>query len=156
MEKQFEQNNWNMVSEVELIYKSRVKASQRPQLKRIDTVSEFLRQNWDENKMELVEQFKVLCMSRTNRVLALFDMSTGGVSGTVADPKIIFMAALKLNAHHLVIAHNHPSGNSEPSSNDIALTKKIRVAAELLDMYLLDHIILTAEGYYSFANEGLL
>ncbi len=156
METELTTQNWNMVSEVELVYKSKVKSSQRPHLKSVSDVADFLKQNWDENKIELLEQFKVVFLNRNHRVLGIFELSSGGVSGTVADPKLIFMAALKLNACTLIISHNHPSGNLTPSETDKKLTQRIKEAAILLDMHLLDHIILTNEGYFSFANDGLL
>lgn len=156
MEKELINHDWNMVSEVELVYKSKVKASDRPQLKKVIDVAEFLKQNWDQNRIELLEQFKVILLNRNHRVLGIYEASSGGVAGTVADPKLIFIAALKMNASNLIIAHNHPSGNLEPSEADKRLTQKIKEAAIFLDMRLLDHIIITAEGYYSFADEGLL
>ncbi len=156
MEKEITTQDWNMVSEVELVYKSRVKASLRPQLKKVSDVYEFLKQNWDENKIELFEQFKVILLNKNYKVLGIYEASSGGVSGTVADPKLIFMTALKMNACNLIISHNHPSGNTEPSEADKRLTNKIKDGALLLDMHLMDHIILTAENYFSFANEGLL
>lgn len=156
MKKELMQSDWNMVSEIELVYRSKVKPSQRPQLKRVVDVFELLKQNWDANKIELVEQFKVILMNRNQRVLGIYEASTGGVSGTVADPKLIFIAALKMNACNLIVAHNHPSGNLEPGEADKRVTQKIKEGANLLDMKLLDHIIITAEGCYSFADEGLL
>lgn len=156
MEKKLMLQNWNMVSEVELVYKSKVKASDRPQLNRGSEVGKFLKQNWDLNRIELQEQFKVILMNRNHRVLGLYEASSGGMFGTVADPKLIFIAALKINACNLIIAHNHPSGNLTPSEADKKLTQRIKYGADLLDMRLLDHIIITTEGYYSFADEGLL
>lgn len=156
MEKELLQIDWNKVCEVELIYKSKVKPSERPQLKRVADVVTFLQHNWDQNRIELLEQFKVILMNRNHRVLGIYEASTGGVSGTVADPKLIFMAALKTNASTLIIAHNHPSGNTDPSEADKRLTQKIKEAANLLDMQLLDHIIITTENFFSFADEGLL
>lgn len=156
MEHVKETTDWNMVSEVELIYKSKVKASQRPQVKSVASVHEFLRANWDENKIELVEQFKVVLLNRAYRVLGFFETSTGGPTGTVADPKMIFTAALKMNANSIILAHNHPSGNLDPSNADKQLTEKIKNAGQLLDIKVIDHMILTSESYYSFADEGLL
>lgn len=156
MEQVKESIDWNMVSEVELIYKSKVKASQRPQVKTVAAVHEFLKANWDENKIELVEQFKVVLLNRAYRVLGLFETSSGGPTGTVADPKMIFTAALKMNANSIILAHNHPSGNLEPSKADIQMTDKIKNAGLFLDIKVIDHMILTSESYYSFADEGLL
>jgi DNA repair protein RadC len=83
---------------------------------------------WDDNKIELVEQFKVLLLNRANKVLGICNISTGGVSGTVADPKIIFIAVLKANCCAVIISHNHPSGNLKPSRQDEELTQKLSKA----------------------------
>ena len=116
----------------------------------------MLLENWDSTKIEFVEQFKVMMMNRANKVLGIFEVSTGGVSGTVADPKLIFAAAIKANACGIILAHNHPSGTTQPSQSDIALTRKIKEGGKLLDVQLLDHIIVTLEGQYSFADEGMI
>ncbi|MEP6467784.1 MAG: JAB domain-containing protein [Parafilimonas sp.] len=71
----------------------------------------MLNQNWDENKIEFVEQFKVLFLNRANKVLGIYQLSTGSVSGTVGNPKLVFVAALKVNASNIILCHNHPSGN---------------------------------------------
>ncbi|MGI8637285.1 MAG: JAB domain-containing protein [Segetibacter sp.] len=144
------------VAEVELISKSKVKASKRPKITCAKDAYKILLETWNENKMEFVERFKVLFLNRDNRVLGIFEVSAGGVSGTVADPKVIFVAALKANCSSIVICHNHPSGNLTPSKQDEALTKKIKEAGLFLDLHLLDHLIISSEGYYSFADEGLL
>lgn len=147
---------WMIASEVELIYKSKVKASERPRIHSSRDAYNVLLKVWDENKIEFVEQFKVLLLNRANNVLGVYEVSTGGVSGTVADPKVIFIAALKANASSLVLSHNHPSGNLKPSRQDEELTRKIKEAGYLLDIKVLDHIIITSETYYSFADEGVL
>lgn len=142
------------VAEIELIYKTRVKASQRPKVSSSKEVYQILLQSWDENKIEFVEQFKILLLNRGGRILGIYEVSSGGVSGTVADPKLIFSAALKANASSLILSHNHPSGNTRPSDADRQLTRRIKMAGELLDISVLDHIIVTTEGYCSFADEG--
>lgn len=142
------------IAEIELVYRTSVKASQRPLVTSSEEVYQILRQCWDENKIEFVEQFKVLLLNRAGRALGIFEVSTGGVSGTVADPKLIFSAALKANASSLILAHNHPSGNTVPSASDRALTKKIKEAGEVLEIAVLDHVIVTTEGYRSLADEG--
>jgi len=144
------------VAEVELIYKSKVKASERPQIVSSKDAYNILMELWDENKVEFVEQFKVLFLNRANKVIGAYDVSSGGITGTVADPKIIFVAALKANCTGIVISHNHPSGNLKPSRQDEELTQKIKQAGQLLDLTLLDHLIVTLEGYFSFADEGLV
>lgn len=142
------------VAEIELIYKTRVKASQRPKVSSSKEVYQILLKSWDENKIEFVEQFKILLLNRGGRILGIYEVSSGGVSGTVADPKLIFSAALKANASSLILSHNHPSGNTRPSDADRQLTRRIKMAGELLDISVLDHIIVTTEGYCSFADEG--
>ncbi|MEO6134693.1 MAG: JAB domain-containing protein, partial [Ginsengibacter sp.] len=86
----------------------------------------------------------------------IYELSSGGISGTVADPKLVFMAALKSNACCLILSHNHPSGNLKPSHADEALTRKIAEAGKLFDIQVIDHVIVTSEGYFSFADEGLM
>ena len=97
-----------------------------------------------------------MLLNRANRVLGIIEISTGGISGTVADPKLVFTAALKSAASSIVLAHNHPSGNLSPSQADINLTRKLKSAGESLDIAVVDHIILTSESYFSFADEGLI
>lgn len=144
------------VAEIQLSYKSNVKASLRPKINNSRDAYEVFISNWDDTKIEFVEQFKVMLTNRANKVLGIFEVSTGGVSGTVADPKLIFAAAIKANACGILLAHNHPSGTTQPSQADIVLTKKIKEGGKLLDVQLLDHIIVTPEGHFSFADEGLI
>ena len=154
-----ERNNtpvWMIASEVELIYKSKIKASERPTIQTSKDAYQVLLQRWDEGKIEYVEQFAILLLNGANKVLGVYKVSSGGVTGTVADPKQIFTAALKANACGLVLSHNHPSGNLKPSRQDEQLTSKIKEAGSFLDIKVLDHLIVTSETYYSFADEGLL
>jgi DNA repair protein RadC len=144
------------VSEIQLSYKSKVKASLRPRISRSKDVEEVLRKYWNDDTLELYEQFKILLLNRTNKVIGIFEVSSGGLAGTVADPKLIFGCALKAAASGIILAHNHPSGALQPSHADIELTKKLSNAGKLLEIQVLDHIILTSEAYYSFADEGLL
>ena len=146
----------NTVAEIELVYKSKVKPSERPRITSTKEAYQILLQTWDANKIEFVEQFKVVLMNRAHRVLGIYELSSGGIAGTVADPKLVFMAALKSNACCLILSHNHPSGNLKPSQADKALTRKISEAGKLLDIQVIDHVIVTNEGYYSFADEGLM
>ena len=156
MDKKALQEMLSRVAEVELVYRSRVKASQRPVITSSADAYHIFKEIWDEGKLELAEQFKVLFLNRANAVLSVYNLSSGGITGTVADPRLIFTAALRLNAVSLVLAHNHPSGSLKPSRQDEELTMKIKEAGKLLDIKILDHIILTEESYYSFADEGLL
>ena len=144
----------HQVAEIQLTYRSNVKPSQRPKVNSSKDAFEIFSQSWDPNKIELMEQFKVMLLNRANKVLGIFDLSTGGVSGTVADPKLIFAAAIKANATSVILAHNHPSGNLKPSESDINLTLKVKEGGKLLEIAVLDHIIVTTEGHFSFADEG--
>lgn len=102
------------------------------------------------------EVFAVVYLNRANKVRHLEVISEGGITGTVADPRIILRKALEHEAVSLVLCHNHPSGNLRPSRADEQLTSKIKQAAAYLDISVLDHIIVSEEGYYSFADEGIL
>lgn len=144
------------VAEIEVSYRPKFKASERPRITcSKDSYNIFINQ-WDHNKMQLQEQFKVMLLSRGNRVLGVMDVSTGGFAGTIADPKLIFAIALKVAASSIILAHNHPSSTLKPSQADINLTRKLKDGGTLLDISVLDHLILTADGYLSFADEGLL
>lgn len=144
------------VAEIELVYKSKVKASERPKINSSKDAYDIFLQSWSDTKIEFVEQFKILLLNRGNKVLAVYEVSTGGVTGTVADPRLIFAAALKANACAIILAHNHPSSNLKPSQADEQLTCKIKEGGRYLDIQILDHLIVCSEGYYSMADEGLL
>lgn len=156
MEKKMDSSAWNMVSEVELIYKSKVKASERPFIKCSSDIEKILRNFYDENTIELLESFYVMYLNRSYRVLGIYKVSAGGITGTIADPRLIMAMALKLASCYLVLSHCHPSGNLQPSSADILITEKIKLVASLFDMKVLDHVILTSNEYLSFSDEGLL
>jgi DNA repair protein RadC len=102
------------------------------------------------------EEFWIILLNRANRVIKKVQISQGGVAGTVADPKIIFKVALEELCSGIILAHNHPSGNLTASQADIELTKKLKAGAKLLEMQVLDHIIIGAQKYFSFADEGLI
>jgi DNA repair protein RadC len=102
------------------------------------------------------EYFYMLCLDRASQVLGFFQVSVGGLNGTIADIRIIFQTAIKANASGIIISHNHPSGNLQPSEADKALTNKIVEAGKLMDISILDHLILSNDGYFSFADEGLV
>lgn len=144
------------VAEIELVYRSKVKASERVKITSSRDVFQVLKRLWQEETVELREEFKVLFLNRANRVLGAYHLSSGGVCGTVVDPKLVFAAALRANACGVIVAHNHPSGNLQPSQADIDLTRKLKEAGRVLEIQLLDHLIYTVEGYYSMADEGLL
>jgi DNA repair protein RadC len=102
------------------------------------------------------EVFAVVYLNRANKINHFEIISEGGITGTVADPRIILKKALEHDAVSLVLSHNHPSGNLRPSRQDQELTNKIKEASNYFDIKVLDHIIVSEEGYYSFADEGML
>ncbi len=102
------------------------------------------------------EEFWVLLLNRANRVIGREQISIGGTSGTVVDAKVIFRKALEGQASALILVHNHPSGNLRPSQADIDITKKLRIGGKSLDISILDHLIISDRGYFSFADEGIL
>ena len=102
------------------------------------------------------EEFWVLMLNRGNQVLKRVQVSLGGVSGTVVDAKIIFKKALEIPASAIILCHNHPSGNLRPSQADIEITNKVKKGGELIDINVLDHLIVSERGYFSFADEGML
>jgi DNA repair protein RadC len=109
------------------------------------------------NTFALQERFIAMYMNRANRVIGIFDMAQGGITSTIVDIRLLISVALKTAATGIILCHNHPSGNLQPSSNDIVLTKKIKEACRYFDISILDHIIIASEEqYYSFADEGEL
>ncbi len=144
------------VAEITLSYYPDINIRDCQKINSSQDAERLFRENWNDAQIGFVEEFKIMLLNRTNRVLGLSSISKGGVSGTVADPKIIFGLALKAVASGLIVAHNHPSGNLKPSQADLVLTNKLKEAGHLLDIALLDHIILTPDSYTSLADEGYL
>lgn len=102
------------------------------------------------------EEFWILLLNRSNKIIDKIRISSGGITGTIADIRIILKEAIMKNSTGIIVCHNHPSGNIKPSSSDIDLTKKIKSAAEIMDISVLDHIIVAENSFYSFADEGIL
>ena len=145
-----------IVSEVELIYKTNIKPSERIKIEDSKKVYEVLKTVYDYNKIEHKESFYAMYLNRATKILAVILISEGGTSACLVDVKLIFQAALKLNASGIILSHNHPSGQLQPSSADIQITNKVKEAAKLLEMQVIEHIIVTPEDdkYYSFADNG--
>jgi DNA repair protein RadC len=142
------------LSEIKLSYSAKIPVSKRARITKSHDAYALFKENWNMDTIELLEEFKVMMLNRANDVIGIWKVSQGGTSGTVVDAKLVFAAALKCNASSIILAHNHPSGNTKPSLADIDLTRKLKAGGELLDISVLDHLILTIEGYYSFADEG--
>ena len=147
-------NPLNEVAEIKVSYSTN--NSSKIKITSVNKAFELLLSCWDMETIELQEEFKVLLLNRSNEVLGIYPLSKGGITGTVVDSRLIFAVALKCNATGIIICHNHPSGKLLPSEADIILTKKIKKCADFLDISLIDHIIVTKNGFYSFSNEGNL
>ena len=129
------------ISEVKLTYQSKVKSSDRIKVNDSQDAFNVFFDHWDHTTIEHIEEFKILLLNRANRILGMASLFKGGGSGTVIDQKVIFQYSLKANAHQIILAHNHPSGNLNPSEADKSITRKIKGGAELLNITLLDHLI---------------
>ncbi|MDE7236872.1 MAG: JAB domain-containing protein, partial [Paramuribaculum sp.] len=126
---------------------------EKPQIKCSADIYSYIRGRLEE---EPREHFVVLTLSRSNRITGCYKVSEGGTTATVVDVKLLTKEALERLAENIVLVHNHPSGNLKPSPQDIDLTRRIKGAAELFGIRVLDHIIIGRSGYYSFSDEGKL
>jgi DNA repair protein RadC len=125
----------------------------KTQVSKSSDIARFLQVSLQDRQQEV---FGVLYLNRANRINHFEIVSEGGITGTVADPRIILKKALEQNAVSIIVCHNHPSGNLQPSRADEQLTQRLKEAAQLLDIHMLDHVIVSDQGYYSFADEGLI
>lgn len=144
------------ISEISLNYKRKIKASDRPKVSCSKHAEKLFRENWNNLTINLFEEFKILLLDRNNSCMGIVLISKGGVSGTVVDAKLVFVAALKTRACGIILGHNHPSGNLKPSHSDISLTNRLVKGTQYLDLKILDHLILSDTDYTSFADENLV
>jgi DNA repair protein RadC len=142
------------VSEVSISYSNKIKASERPEVKTSKDAYAIFMRSWDKDKLELQEQVRAMFLDRKHSCLAVTTVATGGITACVADLKLIFAMALRTRANSLILAHNHPSGNLQPSEGDKSMTRKFKQAGDIMEISLLDHLIVTNENYYSFADDG--
>lgn len=125
----------------------------KPQITCSSDIYQLLRSSMEDLDKEV---FKAVYLNRNNKVLLVKTISEGGIAATVVDPRLIFKQALEINAVSIAVAHNHPSGSLSPSQADRAITSKLVEAGKFLEVRLLDHIIISEMGYFSFADEGIL
>lgn len=121
-----------------------------------DDLPEMLRAMFNADTIEWTEEFILVCLNRMHKVIGYYKVASGGFSSVIADPKVVITLALQSAASSIIVAHNHPSGNRAPSEGDKDVTRKIKGACDLLDMSLLDHFIITKDGYTSFMELGLI
>jgi DNA repair protein RadC len=142
------------VGEVELSYKSTSKA--RSKIYSSEDAYKVLLPTYKEGTICYKEYFKVLFLNQASQILGYTLISEGGLTDTTVDVRVILQAALLTNSVALVLAHNHPSGSMKPSRQDMEITKQVKEAARLMRISVIDHLILTDAGYYSFSDEGQL
>jgi DNA repair protein RadC len=117
---------------------------------------ELMLNEWEQDKLQMQEEAKILLLNRNNNVLGIYSLAKGGLTSCVVDVRIILSIALKTLATGIILVHNHPSGNLKPSQADLDITKKLKQSCDLLDISFLDHLIITKDNYFSFADEGLI
>lgn len=141
---------------ISVSFDKKVKKSELLQISSAADSYEIFRRIFDADTFDWCEEFIILCLNNSNKVVGFYKISSGGMTSTVVDVRIIFTTALTSLATSIVLAHNHPSGKLTPSESDKTLTKKIKEAGKLLDIKILDHLIINDEGYFSFATAGIL
>jgi len=119
-------------------------------------VFEFILSIWNLDIIEFQEESKIILLNRANFVLGIYNLSKGGISGTVVDIRVILGVALKCNASGIILAHNHPSGNMKPSEADKQITRRLKDACNLLEITLLDHFIISRDNFFSFTQDGIM
>ena len=141
----------------ELTLKYKTGEIKKVQVRSSKDAADYMRLMFDEDTIEACERVVVVYLNRKNNSIGWFKVSQGGISGTIIDVRLVLATALKCLASGMIMCHNHPSGNTDPSESDLKITQKLKDAGTLMDIQLLDHIILTPDGsYYSFADEGTL
>ncbi|MDF0706953.1 JAB domain-containing protein [Flagellimonas okinawensis] len=145
------------VNEIQISYREKLSTLTSLSVTNSNAVAKLLFQNWDNKTIGLHETFKIVLLNQSNKVKGIYPLSNGGITGTLVDMRILFAIILKTLSVGIILAHNHPSGQLKASEPDKQLTRKIKEAAQLFDVKVLDHIILAPDGrYYSFADHGLM
>ena len=143
----------SIVAAFELAIRRDASISKKDSVTSSNDIAAFLKAKLQHKQHEV---FAVVFLNQANKIINHEIVSEGGITGTVADPRIILKKALEHNAVNIILCHNHPSGNLSPSKADKDLTQKLKEASLLLELKVIDHIIISNEGYYSFADEGIL
>jgi len=145
------------VNEIRISYKGGLKSSMWQKISNSQDAAQLLFEDWDKDTIELHETFKVVLLNNSNKVKGIYQISQGGITGTLVDVRILFAVILKSLSVGIILTHNYPSGKLVPSDADQHLTNKIKKASELFDIKLLDHLIIVPDGdYYSFVDNGIL
>ncbi len=145
------------INEITLSYSGSLQSGILPSITSSQSAAELAYSHWNQNTIALYESFKIILLNNSNKVKGIYEVSKGGITGTLVDIRIVFAVLLKSLATAVILLHNHPSGTLKPSEADKRLTQKIKTAAEVFDIKLLDHLILVPDGqYFSFVDSGIL
>jgi DNA repair protein RadC len=145
------------LNEIEIRYRRKPIQQEVRRIQNSSDAIALLRQLYDKNRIHYQEESIAIFLNRNNDVLGFQKLSSGGLTGTIVDARILFSIALKTLSSGIILSHNHPSGNLKPSSQDVSLTHRLRKFGNMIDVCLLDHIIVDDTfNYYSFAEEGTL
>lgn len=145
------------VNEIQVSYKERIPSSFWHKIKSSQDAADLIFQHWDKQTIQVHESFKVVLLNNNNKVKGIYQLSKGGITATTIDIRILFAVILKSLSVAIILTHNHPSGTLKASQADRDITQKIKKAAKLFDIRLLDHLIIVPNGgYYSFADNGIL
>jgi DNA repair protein RadC len=148
----------HLLTILEITVQYQPKKADRPKITTSYEAMTIARYFFPSETIELQERFISIYLNRANKVIGVYVVSIGGITGTVADIRLIMAVALKVAATSIILVHNHPSGNLVPSKADLEMTRKIKVAASYMDIQVTDHLILSPEEgfYYSFGEEGMI
>ncbi len=145
------------VNEIKISYTEKKTTSIIKSITNSFEVAQLLFEDWDSGTIGLQESFKVVLLNNSNKVKGIYQVSQGGITGTIVDLRILFAVVLKSLSVGIILVHNHPSGKLMPSETDKRLTERIKNAADFFNIKVLDHLIITPSGeHYSFADNGLL
>ena len=144
----------SQVSEIQVSYTPSLLVDMS--IKKIKKSFELMLNEWEQETIQMQEEVKILLLNRNDKVLGIYSLAKGGLTSCVVDVRIILSIALKTLATGIILVHNHPSGNLKPSKADLDITKKLKQSCDLLDISFLDHLIITKDNYFSFADEGLI
>lgn len=142
------------VSEVKVSFEPNYCMNNRPIVTSSKDAFKVLQMTWDKGLIQFLEEFKIILLNTSNRVLGVANIALGGIDFVPVDMKIIFSIALQSSARKIILAHNHPSGKLIPSPQDLAITRKAIDAGKVLDIEVCDHIIVSEDGYYSLKDAG--
>ena len=147
----------NEVNEIKISYCEKLGTIESESVQTSDLIAKLLFENWNKDTIGLHETFKVILLNNGNKVKGVYQASSGGITGTLVDLRILFAVILKSLSTAIILAHNHPAGTLSPSEADIQLTKNIQKAGNLFEIRVLDHLIISPTGdYFSFMDNGIL